>query len=155
MPEWGAFIGGFVRWLFKGCKTNLRDELEGNLDAKWGGTYEIENYVIGIITTVIILGVIIWLFFWYFTEMPKNPPVVRSVPGYGRFNCLPCTMAIFQQWLLLFKHTMTKPPPLSVASSATDLYKRALLSIIIRSIFFSTTEWKLAILAIGTRNRMI
>lgn len=56
-------IGGFVRWLLKGCKTNLQDEIEGNLDATWGGTYDTENYVIGIVTTVIILGTIIWLFF--------------------------------------------------------------------------------------------
>lgn len=56
-------IGGFIRWLFKGCKTSLKDEVEGNLDATWGGTYDTENYVIGIIKTVIILGTIIWLFF--------------------------------------------------------------------------------------------
>ncbi len=56
-------IGGFIRWLFKGCRTSLQDEIEGNLDATWGGTYDTENYIIGIITTVIILGMIIWLVF--------------------------------------------------------------------------------------------
>ncbi len=56
-------IGGFIRWLFKGCRTSLQDEIEGNLDATWGGTYDTENYIIGIITTVIILGTIIWLVF--------------------------------------------------------------------------------------------
>ncbi len=63
MPEWGMLIGGFIRWLLKGCKTNLQDEVEGNLDASWGGTYDTENYVIGIITVVIILGLVIWLIF--------------------------------------------------------------------------------------------
>lgn len=63
MPEWGILIGGFVRWLFKGCKTSLRDETEGNFKATWGGTYNTENYIIGIITVVIILGAIIWLAF--------------------------------------------------------------------------------------------
>ena len=56
-------IGGSIRWLFKGCRISLQDEIEGNLDATWGGTYDTENYIIGIITTVIILGTIIWLVF--------------------------------------------------------------------------------------------
>jgi hypothetical protein len=63
MPEWGLLIGGFIRWLLKGCKTSLRDEIEGNLDATWGGTYDTENYIIGIITVVIILGAVVWLIF--------------------------------------------------------------------------------------------
>lgn len=50
-----GWIGGFVRWLLKGCKTKLRDET-------WLGD-EIENYVIGIVTVVIMLGVAVWLFF--------------------------------------------------------------------------------------------
>jgi hypothetical protein len=61
--EFAKLIGGFIRWLLKGCKTSLRDETEGNLDATWGGTYDTENYIIGIITVVIILGLIIWLLF--------------------------------------------------------------------------------------------
>ncbi len=61
--EFAKLIGGFIRWLLKGCKTSLRDETEGNLDATWGGTYDTENYIIGIITVVIILVLIIWLLF--------------------------------------------------------------------------------------------
>jgi hypothetical protein len=61
--EFAKLIGGFMRWLLKGCKTSLRDETEGNLDATWGGTYDTENYIIGIITVVIIFGLIIWLLF--------------------------------------------------------------------------------------------
>jgi len=63
MPETAKWIGAFVRWLIKGCKTSLRDEIEGCLTAKWGGSYEIENYVIGIITAVIILAVILYVFY--------------------------------------------------------------------------------------------
>ena len=63
MPEWGMLIGGFIRWLFKGCKTKLKDEIEGNLDPIWGWSYDMENYVIGVITVIIVLGIIIYLFF--------------------------------------------------------------------------------------------
>ena len=63
MPEWGMFIGGIVRWLFKGCKTSLQDEIEGNLEASWGGTYDLENYIIGVITVLIILGIALFLAF--------------------------------------------------------------------------------------------
>ncbi len=63
MPETAKLIGGFIRWLLKGCKTSLRDEVEGNLDGTWGGSYDVENYIIGLVTVVIILGVAIWLFF--------------------------------------------------------------------------------------------
>ncbi|NSW45742.1 MAG: hypothetical protein HPY79_08015 [Bacteroidales bacterium] len=58
-----AWLGGFIRWLLKGCKTSLKDETEGNFDATWGGSYEIENYIIGIITAIIIIAIIILLFF--------------------------------------------------------------------------------------------
>ncbi len=63
MPETARWIGGFIHWILHGCQTSLRDEIEGNLDATWGGTYDTENYIIGIVTTVIIFGLIIWLFF--------------------------------------------------------------------------------------------
>ena len=61
MPETARWIGGFVRWLLKGCKTSLRDEIEGNLDATWGGTYDFENFIIGIVFVAIVLGIIVWL----------------------------------------------------------------------------------------------
>lgn len=57
------FIGGFIHWFLHGCKTSLRDEMEGNLDANWGGTYDTENYIIGVVTVIIILGFVIWLAF--------------------------------------------------------------------------------------------
>lgn len=56
------YLGAMLRWLLKGCKTNLKDELEGNLDAKWGGSYDFENFIIGVVTVAIILLLIIWIF---------------------------------------------------------------------------------------------
>lgn len=55
------YLGGFLRWLAKGCKTNLKDELEGNLDPSWGGTYDFENFIIGVVFVAIVLGIIVWL----------------------------------------------------------------------------------------------
>jgi len=63
MPEWAMYIGGLVRWLVKGCKTKFIDEVEGNLDATWGDSYDFENFIIGVISVVIVLGLINWLVF--------------------------------------------------------------------------------------------
>lgn len=54
-------IGGFVRWLLHGCKTSLKDEVEVNLEFTWGGTYDTENYIIGVGTVITILGLVIRL----------------------------------------------------------------------------------------------
>jgi hypothetical protein len=63
MPETARWIGGFIRWLLKGCKTRLQDEVEGNFNAVLGGTYDTENYIIGVATVVIILGVVVLIVF--------------------------------------------------------------------------------------------
>jgi hypothetical protein len=63
MPETAVYIGAFVRWLFKLCKTNLRDELEGNFNPVLLDSYTTENFWIGIIFTVIIIGTLIWTIF--------------------------------------------------------------------------------------------
>ena len=55
------YLGGLLRWLVKGCKTNLKDELEGNLDPSWGGTYDFENFIIGVVFVAIVLGILVWL----------------------------------------------------------------------------------------------
>jgi len=55
------YIGGFIRWLFKGCRTKLKDELDGNLDAKRGMSYGFENFIIGIVFVVVVLVIIVWL----------------------------------------------------------------------------------------------
>ncbi len=61
--EFAKLIGGFIHWLIHRCKTSLQDEVEGNLDATWGGTYDTENYIIGVATVIIILGLVVWLVF--------------------------------------------------------------------------------------------
>ena len=57
--EFAKLIGGFIHWLIHGCKTSLQDEVEGNLDATWGGSYNTENYIIGVVTVIIILGIVL------------------------------------------------------------------------------------------------
>ena len=49
------FLGGVGRWLLKGCKTNLDDEIHGRLEPKWLNSYDTENYIIGLITSIIIV----------------------------------------------------------------------------------------------------
>ncbi len=49
------FLGGFIRWLIKGCRTKLKDEVEGNLEPKWLKSYGTENYIIGLITSIIMI----------------------------------------------------------------------------------------------------
>lgn len=62
MPETAKYIGGFIRWLLKGCKSKLQDEVEGNFEATWGGTYDFENFIIGVVTVIVILAIILLVF---------------------------------------------------------------------------------------------
>ena len=55
-------LGAFVRWLFKGCKTKLRDEIEGNFEATWGVTYDMENYIIGNVTVLVMILIAVIIF---------------------------------------------------------------------------------------------
>jgi len=56
------YFGGLIRWIFQKCKTKLQDEVEGNLDAKWCGDYDIENYIIGYIALgIVFLALILML----------------------------------------------------------------------------------------------
>ena len=55
-------LGAFVRWLFKGCKTKLRDEIEGNFEATWGVTYDMDNYIIGNVTVLIMILIAVIVF---------------------------------------------------------------------------------------------
>lgn len=47
MIEWAELIGGFVRWLLKGGKTSLKDEIEE--------TYDLKNYIIGLVSAFLII----------------------------------------------------------------------------------------------------
>jgi hypothetical protein len=62
MPEWAEFIGAIIRWLLKGCKTSLRDEIGGNFERSWGPSYDVENLIIGIVSVDILLVLILWIF---------------------------------------------------------------------------------------------
>lgn len=62
MIETTERIGGFVRWLLKGCKTCLKDEVEGNLRPAVLDSYSTENYIIGLITAAIIIGIALLFF---------------------------------------------------------------------------------------------
>jgi hypothetical protein len=63
MLEWAVVIGAFIRWIIKKCKTKLKDEIQGNFKPKFGGSYELENFFIGIAVVVVFFGVLILIFF--------------------------------------------------------------------------------------------
>ena len=50
------FIGAIVRWLFKGCKTKLRDEIDGNFVPKILWSYDFENYIIGLLICIVLIA---------------------------------------------------------------------------------------------------
>jgi hypothetical protein len=52
VPE---FLGGFVRWILKGAKTNLKEEIDGSIDSSRKIDYGFENYLIGIATLLFLL----------------------------------------------------------------------------------------------------
>jgi len=53
--------GAYVRWILKGRKTKLQDEIDGHMEPKWGFTYRFENLIIGSIVDAIFLSIIILL----------------------------------------------------------------------------------------------
>jgi hypothetical protein len=63
MPETARWFGGFIRWLLKGCKTSLSDEIHGRLEPTWGKNYDFENYIIGLVSMSIIIGIVVLCFF--------------------------------------------------------------------------------------------
>lgn len=52
-------LGVIVRWLLGGCKTSLRDDIRKHYNEV--GENDIYNYVIGITTGAIIIGIILIL----------------------------------------------------------------------------------------------
>lgn len=61
--DFAELIGRVIHWLIHSWKTSLQDEVEGNLDATWGGSYNTENYIIGVVTVIIIFGIVLPLVF--------------------------------------------------------------------------------------------
>jgi hypothetical protein len=51
-----VILGGVVRWLLKGRKTKLRDEIHGVMDSTWGFSYRFENWVVGMIVILLFLS---------------------------------------------------------------------------------------------------
>jgi len=60
-----VILGGVVRWLLKGRKTKLQDEIHGVMDSTWGLSYRFENWVVGMIVILLLLSVGILLVYWY------------------------------------------------------------------------------------------
>jgi hypothetical protein len=54
-------LGAIIHWIIKGCRTQLLDEINGNFRPTWGRSYDIENLIIGILTSIIFLGIIFLL----------------------------------------------------------------------------------------------
>jgi len=52
-------IGAFLRWLFKGCKTKLKDEIEGNFQGAFLRDYDIENMIIGYLFAIVFVSLVI------------------------------------------------------------------------------------------------
>ena len=63
MIFWAEWLGGFIRWLFKGCKTDYHDEVYGNLEPKFLKSYETENYIIGFLTVALVITIIVVFLF--------------------------------------------------------------------------------------------
>lgn len=49
-------IGGFIPWPYKGSNPKLWDEINGNLDATLGSSYDSENLTIEAISTFILFN---------------------------------------------------------------------------------------------------
>jgi hypothetical protein len=63
MPETAVYIGAFIRWLLKLCKTKLRDEIKGIFNPVLLDSYTMENFFIGLISVTIVIGTIVWTVF--------------------------------------------------------------------------------------------
>jgi hypothetical protein len=46
-------IVGFFRWIFNGCKTNLKDEINGQKDTN--SNIRGKNYLIGLVISILII----------------------------------------------------------------------------------------------------
>ena len=57
-------LGGFIRWLFKGCKTKLEHEIHGKLPATWGRSYDMENLAIGMLVGFIFIAIVMILLYY-------------------------------------------------------------------------------------------
>ena len=59
MIQIAELVGATIRWFFKRCRTSLRDEINGNFESSWGKSYEFENYLIGVLFAIVVIGIVI------------------------------------------------------------------------------------------------
>lgn len=52
-------IVGFVRWILKGCKTDLSEEINGEKNSD--NNIRAKNYLIGILILVLLIAILIFL----------------------------------------------------------------------------------------------
>jgi len=63
MIQIAELVGAVIRWILKSCKTSLKDEINGNLEATWDKSYMFENYLTGVLFAIILVGTVIIIFF--------------------------------------------------------------------------------------------
>ena len=57
-------IGAFIRWLLKGCKTKLVDEIHGRFEGTtFLKDYDFENYFLGLFSVFVFICLLIWVMF--------------------------------------------------------------------------------------------
>ncbi len=57
----GSTLGAVIRWLLKGCKTKLSDEIRGVFKGKLFD-YQIENYFISVIFIIIVIIICLFIY---------------------------------------------------------------------------------------------
>jgi len=55
-------LGGFLRWLIKGAKTNIKDELNSRTQPFLLKNCDDENWLLGFILNALLLFFIVWFF---------------------------------------------------------------------------------------------
>jgi hypothetical protein len=64
MTETAVFFGGFIRWLLKGCKTKLGDEVHNRFEGTtFLKDYGLENYILGVFSSFVLICLLIWIIF--------------------------------------------------------------------------------------------
>jgi hypothetical protein len=57
-------LGAFIRWITKGCKGKLINEIDGIYPATWGRSYDMENLAIGMLVGFILIAIVIILLYY-------------------------------------------------------------------------------------------
>jgi len=57
--QYALFIGAFFRWIIKGFRTKLKDEISGNYKGVILKNYDLESIIIGYVIVILFLFLII------------------------------------------------------------------------------------------------